>query len=74
MMKQFEKPFKSPTLCKLAQDHADRLVNQYGLVLVLLEQTLGKAPRTFGSVTNSCQNFGGSTILKCWKSNQICRS
>ena len=30
MMKQFEKPLKSPTLCKLAQDHADRLVNQYG--------------------------------------------
>ena len=29
-MKDFNKPLKSPTLCKLAQDHADRLVNQYG--------------------------------------------
>lgn len=29
-MKQFDNPFESPTLCKLAQDHADRLVNQYG--------------------------------------------
>ena len=29
-MKQFDSRFESPTLCKLAQDHADRLVNQYG--------------------------------------------